>query len=190
MVSKSISGINLFSYCESNPIVYDDINGYFRTYCVTMSDAGDGGNRKPALPHKPSREEKIYAATVYAEAGGQNKTTKQAVAHVMNNRIGQYEEWNSIEAVISAPSQFDGYNSELYYSAMQYYDTYIWDNPIERQSMDECLAIVIPIYNKQEPDFTGGALYFHSFPNPEDWLYHYDYELIHIDGTEGFWFYR
>lgn len=68
----------------------------------------------PTLPHTPTPQEKSYAATVYAEAGGQNKRSKQAVAHVMNNRIGTRESWTDIEAVISAKYQFEGYNSPMY----------------------------------------------------------------------------
>ena len=57
-------------------------------------------------------------------------------------------------------------------------------------AMDECMNVIVPIYNGEETDITGGALYFHSFPNPEDWTYHNNYTLITVDGTEGFWFYK
>ena len=56
--------------------------------------------------------------------------------------------------------------------------------------MDECLAVVIPIYSGEEADITGGALYFHSFANPSDWRYHDDYIQVYVSGTEKFWFYK
>ena len=135
-------------------------------------------------------KKRIYAATVYAEAAGQNRKSKQAVAHVMNNRIGKDGLWVDIEAVVSAPAQFDGYGNSMYQDAMNYYDTGIWTNSIERASMDECMSVIIPIYNGTEDDITGGALYFHSNPNPTDWRWHYDYTLIEVPGTEVFWFYK
>ena len=140
--------------------------------------------------HKATSQEKLYAATVYAEAGGQNKRSKQAVAHVMNNRIGTRSSWTDIESVISAKYQFDGYNSPMYQAAMDYYNNGICNNPIEQAAMDECLAVVIPIYSGAEADITGGALYFHSFPNPSDWAYHNSYTQVYVSGTEKFWFYK
>jgi len=140
--------------------------------------------------HSPTQQEKSYAATVYAEAGGENKITKQAVAHVMNNRIGTRSSWTDIEAVISAKSQFDGYNSTMYQAAMDYYNNGVCNNSIDQAAMDECLDVVIPIYYGEETDITGGALYFHSFANPSDWAYHEFYTQVYIPGTESFWFYK
>lgn len=140
--------------------------------------------------HVPSQEEKSYAATVYAEAGGQNKRSKQAVAHVMNNRIGMELSWTNIEAVISAKSQFNGYNSLMYQTAMDYYNNGICDNPIDKAAMDECLEVIIPIYCGIEEDITGGALYFHSLTRPSDWAFHDSYTQVYVSGTEKFWFYK
>ena len=139
---------------------------------------------------KPSPQEKSYAATVYAEAGGQNKRTKQAVAHVMNNRVGTRKSWSNIDAVLSAKYQFSGYNSPMYQEAMNYYNYGICDNLIEKAAMDECMEVVIPIYSGAEADITGGALYFHSFANPDEWQYHDSYTQVYVEGTEGFWFYK
>lgn len=123
-------------------------------------------------------------------AAGQNKRTKQAVAHVIHNRIGTKKAWVDVTAVISAKGQFSSFNSPMYKSALNYYNGGLCDNPIERAAMDECLAVVIPIYSGKEDDFTGGALYFHSLNPPEKWTYHNDFTLIQVSGTEGFWFYR
>ena len=78
----------------------------------------------------------------------------------------------------------------MYQSAMNYYNNGICDNSIEKAAMDECLAVVIPIYSGAEADITGGALYFHSLPNPTDWAYHNSYTQVYVSGTEKFWFYK
>lgn len=86
--------------------------------------------------------------------------------------------------------QFEGYNSPMYRAAMDYYDKGICDNPIDQAAMDECLAVVIPIYSGAEADITGGAIYFHSRATPEGWEYHNSYTQVYVPGTEKFWFYK
>ena len=217
--NRDISTQNLFQYCGNNPINNADSSGNLfgaivgiGLLVIGMVTILSGCSSKPTAnpprqstsskpsnpsnssssttPHTPTSQEKSYAATVYAEAGGQNKRTKQAVAHVMKNRIGKRASWTDIESVISAKYQFDGYNSPMYQSAMNYYNNGICDNSIEKAAMDECLAVVIPIYSGAEADITGGALYFHSLPNPTDWAYHNSYTQVYVSGTEKFWFYK
>lgn len=132
----------------------------------------------------------LFAATVYAEAAGQNALTKSAVAHTMYNRIGvkEWKKYTTITAVITQPYQFSGYNNAMYHSAYVYYETGVHQNEIERVAMDECLAICRAIL-EGEVDFTGGATFFHSLEKPEDWKYHASYTLLTVEGTEGFWFY-
>ncbi len=207
---------NLFQYCGNNPIMHADPSGHIFGLVLAIiavaatvvlascssNTSKPASTTKPApppkptppaptpTPHVPTSAEKSYAATVYAEAGGENKRSKQAVAHVMNNRIGTNSSWNDIESVISAPYQFDGYNSYMYKEAMNYYNGGSCNNPISRAAMDECMDVVIPIYNGTEADITGGALYFHSLPNPSDWAYHDSFTQIYVPGTEHFWFYK
>lgn len=218
--NRGIITQNLFQYCGNNPINNADSSGNLfgaivgiGLLVIGMVASLSGCSSKPAAtastsstssksftsssstssttrPHIPTSQEKSYAATVYAEAGGQNKRSKQAVAHVMNNRIGTRSSWTDIESVISAECQFDGYNSPMYQAAMNYYNNGICNNSIEQAAMDECLAVVIPIYSGAEADITGGALYFHSFPNPSDWAYHNSYTQVYVSGTEKFWFYK
>ena len=211
---------NVFQYCGNNPVNNADSSGNLfgaivgiGLLVIGMVAILSGCSSKPAAttstpstpskpsapssstspttpPHIPTPQEKSYAATVYAEAGGQNKRSKQAVAHVMNNRVGTRSSWPDIESVISAKYQFDGYNSPMYQAAMNYYNNGICNNSIEQAAMDECLAVVIPIYSGEEADITGGALYFHSFSNPSDWAYHNSYTQVYVSGTEKFWFYK
>ena len=191
---------NIFIYSFNNPIVYEDTSGYFPVpiaykplASIPLSDflkemkpvsvSFDNGNYIEGLQ---------YAATVYAEAGGQNITSKRAVAHVINNRIGTANNRVTIIDVISEDSQFNGYGwkNKNFASAMVYYLTGICENEIDRKSMDECLMVVIPIYAGEEADFTNGATYFHSHENPSDWYYHDYYTQVYVPGTEDFWFYK
>ena len=175
---------NLFQYCGNNPVNNADPSGNLFGAIVgigllvigmvaTLSGCSStpaATTSSPSTPSKsstpssstssttppqiPTPQEKSYAATVYAEAGGQNRRSKQAVAHVMNNRIGTRPSWTDIEAVISAKYQFDGYNNPMYKAAMNYYDNGICNNSIEQAAMDECLDVVIPIYRGVEADIT------------------------------------
>ena len=217
--NRDVNNLNIFSYCVNNPVNNKDVNGHlvgailaigaFVVGCATLlsgcasnksptsttSSSSRSRSTKPSIPstsqtYVPSQKEKIYAATVYAEAGGQNRRSKQAVAHVMNNRIGTRSSWIDIEAVLSAAGQFDGYNSPMFQSAMDYYNNGVCDNSINKAAMDECMDVIIPIYSGAEADITGGALYFHSYPNPSDWAYHDAYTQVYISGTEKFWFYK
>ncbi|MDY2678039.1 MAG: RHS repeat-associated core domain-containing protein [Oscillospiraceae bacterium] len=196
-----ILGFNVFAYCNNSPIIFSDDTGTRRVGILEKyKDSGIGwgtqdrksgtNSSSTASEYIPTPQVKSYAATVYAEAGGQNKRSKQAVAHVMYNRIGLKSSWTDIEAVISADCQFDGYNTSLYQAAMNYYNTGICDNSIEKASMDECLAVVIPIYRGEEADITGGALYFNSFANPSDWTFYDSYTQVYVSGVDDFWFYK
>jgi len=197
---QGILGHNMFAYCGNNPVGRVDPSG--KCWAVILGVVGLAvialayWDRLPKPPvsttpqYEATPQEKSYAATVYAEAGGQNNRTKQAVAHVMNNRIGTRADWLDIEAVLSATGQFNGYKNYMYEAAMKYYDNGICDNVIEQAAMDECLSIVIPICRGEVEDITGGALYFHSLTDPSDWAYHKYYTLVQIPGTEKFWFYK
>ena len=216
--NRNLNTPNLFQYCGNNPVNNIDYNGHLFGAILALGALAVGliilggctrGHSTPTTTspapsttapittpstspktYPINNEIKSYAATVYAEAAGENKQTKRAVAHVMNNRIGMRKSWTSIEKVISAEDQFDGYDSSRYKQAMKYYNTGVCDNTIEQAAMDECLDIVIPIYYGEDNDITGGATYFHSFKNAEDWSYHNSYTQVYVDGTEKFWFYK
>lgn len=187
LVVAIVGGIVLLSGCTKN----EDNNNTTQytqpqTPSVTQTTPSTSSNSNRPV----TAQEKSYAATVYAEAGGQNKKTKKAVAHVMHNRIGSRKDWQNIEDVLSAKGQFSGYGNKNYNYAMDYYNTGNCDNALTKASLDECLEVVIPIYRGEESDFTGGAMYFHSFKSPNDWPYNNNFTLVDIPGTEGFWFYK
>ena len=133
----------------------------------------------------------LYAATVYAEAGGENLLSKSAVAHTIHNRVGvkEWKKYPTVTAVILQPHQFSGYGNSMYRDAYAYYLSGEWANEIERKAMDECLLVCRAVLEGEE-DPTGGATFFHSYAHPEDWIYHSAYTLLTVEGTEHFWFYR
>ena len=207
--TDAILGYNMFGYCYNNPVMLADSLGTRPISTMTVQEENKArtivkgkvvSERRVSCEYtreiirKEHKEQKAkitsFAATVYAEAGGENKRTKQAVAHVMNNRIGTKSSWTDIEKVISDETQFNGYNSFMYRQAMDYYNNGVCNNAIDQAAMDECIAVVIPIFNGAAADITGGAIYFHSCANPEDWYYHPFYEQVYIAGTEKFWFYK
>lgn len=50
--------------------------------------------------------------------------------------------------------------------------------------MKRCLVIAIAINQGYDKDFTGGALYFNSFENPNDWQYADEFTLLDVKGTD------
>jgi len=56
--------------------------------------------------------------------------------------------------------------------------------------MQESLLVIIPIYSGDEPDFTDGIKYFHSYEKASTWPFHDSYTLVVIPGTEKFWWYK
>ncbi len=201
--ADSMSGYNLFAYCYNNPISLCDRNGARPIASMTV-DTEKKTDKKTSFRHvqkiinAKNKEQldqiRAFAAIVYAEAGGENTKTKKAVAHSINNRIsiGHWTKPTNIIEAISSPWQYEAYNNTRYKAAIEYYTTgkSSTNDSLEIASMRECYNVVIPIYFGTERDFTNGVVYFHSFRNPQDWPFHYDYDQVTIIGTEGFWWYR
>ena len=189
--NQDILSYNLYAYCSNNPVIRKDLNGDKNSLVEGIVDFVDTAK-------KIIKDEDIinmYAAVIYAEAAGQNSTTKRAVAHSMNNRVGNgiWRNRKTIEAVLTQPRQYDGYNAgnnRLYRSAIDYYEGRKNVEGGTKESLDDCKHIATSIYVGWDKDFTGNVVYFHSFDNAEDWRYHYDYELVDIPGTTSFWWYR
>ena len=175
----------MFAYCNNCPVVYGDPTGHISKYTFAAVFDCEGG--ECGTPHLV---EAAYAATVYAEVAGENYRTKQAVAHVINNRMICGDWGESLSFVLSAPGQFNGYGNPMFEDAMTYYATGRWDNPIEQKAMDDCMTAVREITREGQKDFTGGALYFNSLLGPYDWSDADKFTLIDVPGTEGVWFYK
>lgn len=192
--NNDIFGYNLYLYCGNNPINNFDVHGTKKkTIASVFVKAAKCVNDAFIQVVKTIPEVRKYAATVYSESGGQNKKTKQVVAHSIKNRVN-YNQWknkSTIEEVISQPHQYDGYNNQRYQNAMHYYETNESPKSLaEKDAMDESLDVVVPIYLGIEKDFTDNVVYFHSFKRPEDWKYNDDFKLVSIEGTQGFWWYK
>ena len=87
--------------------------------------------------------------TVYGEAAGEPDIGQQAVAHVILNRSA--ESGMSPLAVVSAPSQFEGYNAKA--QAL---------SPKSPAYQNILTNAVLPAVNGQSPDPTNGADHFYS----------------------------
>ena len=57
-------------------------------------------------------------------------------------------------------------------------------NSLTSEAMKRCLVIAIAINQGYDKDFTGGALYFNSFENPNDWQYADEFTLLDVKGTD------
>ena len=126
-----------------------------------------------------SAEEKLFAAVVYAEAGGQSRMEKRIVAHSIKNRVN-YGEWKSktsISAVVQQSGQYEAYNNQRYKNAVNFYNTGQGSSAIENGAMSESMEVISPIYSGSEADFTNKVVFFHSFKNASDWKYHSAYFL-------------
>ena len=110
-------------YCGNNPINNFDVHGTKKkTIASVFVKAAKCVNDAFIQVVKTIPEVRKYAATVYSESGGQNKKTKQVVAHSIKNRVN-YNQWknkSTIEEVISQPHQYDGYNNQRYHRMLFY----------------------------------------------------------------------
>jgi len=200
--TSSSVGCNMFAYCGNDPVNYFDPSGNLKQGLTSeqirrifesaeyMSKYQDEQDIIYWCQY-PSEEDLIYAATIYAESGGENLLSKKAVASVMWNRFGTGGFGKTIVDVLSAPDQFDGYMNGNYKRAMMFYNTGTVDNRIDEKSMRDCLQVAVTYYHGMGTDTTGGALYFHSFyEDPTKWTYHYHYTMITVEGVKRFVFYK
>lgn len=184
----------MFACCGNNPVNFCDPGGNsFGAAFAPIFEIVDAIGEvfiELTLPilliSEISEEEMDYAAVIYTEAAGQNLISKRAIASVIHNRVGHRSSWKTIQDVISTPHQFSGYGNSMYIDAKNYYTSGTHDNKIEREAMNQCLFMAVYTYHGYFKDITGGSLYFHSLPNPEDWKYHSAYKQIYVFGTEKF----
>ena len=174
--NRGINTQNLFAYCGNNPIAKVDssgtawtLNGVTYNYDGSIADfhRAEQGLSPLAYEIAVQQEKAAYAATVYAESAAYSIESKEAVAHVINNRVGTATvngkgTRNTIMDVVSEPAQFSSYENVWYNEALTYYTTGMVENEYDRRVLKECMEVVIPIYEGEATDITEGCTYFYS----------------------------
>ena len=169
-------GYNIFVYCANNPVCHVDLtgtdwvlNGVTYVYDGSIADFHrlEAGLSPLAYELAVAEERAKYAAIVYTETGGLAEPYKEAVAHVINNRVGTStvngkSTRESITDVISEPAQFSGYKNDMYNEAMGYFLRGEKVNAYNKAAMKSCMSVVIKIYDEKAADTTNGALFFYS----------------------------
>ena len=160
---------SLFVYCCNDP-VNNSVGNKMDCEVDTQEDAEVSQQEESCKPwmnlsYQFSEDEKIFISTMVAEAtvtaAGEyvSKTARQAIAHVIMNRICSREwayRWNA--AAVCAYSGFDGYESEDYMACMKYLEERDGSN-IE---YEQIIQDVMPIYCGEAEDFTMGAQLFYT----------------------------
>ncbi len=111
-----------------------------------------------------TEDQKVFVATIAAEGTVTVKGNpvssqgRKAMANVIMNRVGK-REWSKYKTVadICANTGFDGYGDANYNACMAYLNKRDGSN----KTYEKIIAEVIPIYNGEVADITGGCqLYF------------------------------
>ena len=118
-----------------------------------------------------TEEQKLFVATIAGEAIGQGPTAWATIAYAIMNRVDDtIHEWynlHTVTAVIQSPQAFSSYygQSTQYLRALNYLNNRTWDNEdYEKLIYEELINVVLPIYNRESQDITGGVQIFYS-PN-------------------------
>jgi hypothetical protein len=106
-------------------------------------------------------EKKHLIATIYGEAAGCSPAAREAIANVVMNRVGkgEWEKQDTVDKVIKNTG-FDAYSdqNEPYRTAMSYLDNRDGSN----QDIERLIKVALPVYNRETPDITGGAVLYYS----------------------------
>lgn len=120
-------------------------------------------DRGPA-PTTLTDECKLLIATVYGEACNSSETAWNAVAWVVNNRVGtrEWKKHKRVEAVIKHTG-FDAYTHQTkqYLRAREYLD-----QPSEsrrtHELIERMIRALVPVYERKDEDITSGAVLYYS----------------------------
>ncbi len=178
---QGFNGLNMFAYCNNNPVVYCDTTGTSQTYTVLTIEGktytgvpgyhlGCYGQLKDYWIEELTEEQKVFVSTVAGEAIGENVRTQEAVAYTIMNRYNEPRDaWSSATSVsdILTYEQYNAVGSSQYNQMMLYLENRTYDNLKYEMLIDA----VIPIYNNRGFDFTCGAHYVFN-PSTSDgaWL--------------------
>ena len=106
-----------------------------------------------------TQDQKVFVATIAAEAITTGTNGRKGVANVIMNRIGQ-REWSDYQTAweVCAYSGFDAYGNNNYLACMDYLNNRDGSN----SGYEQLISEVIPIYNGEEVDITGGCQLYYS----------------------------
>ncbi|MBP1616058.1 MAG: hypothetical protein H6Q13_3506 [Bacteroidetes bacterium] len=142
-------------------------------------------------------EQKILVATIYGESAGCSLVAWEAIANVIVNRVGnrEWSRYNTVTKVIQ-DTGFDAYTYQNapYKEAIQYLNNRDGSN----QRIEQLIKIVLPVYNRERMDVTGGAVLYYS-PKAQEQLanenprlysrtpeWNFDVlELVNVSGAEN-----
>ncbi len=169
-LQAGVLGTNLFVYDNNNPLHLsvqqsETVPGE----CEVESPAAV---KEAPAPRRPSanlieltEEQKIFVSTIYSEVGFNangvpaSPIVRQCLANVIMNRVGRFE-WSEYTTVaeVCEHTGFYGFKNDNYQFCMDYLNERDgWDFFIE-----EIIDQVLPIYNKEVDDISGGALLFYT----------------------------
>lgn len=106
-----------------------------------------------------SKEEIVVIATIYGEGTTYSEETRQALAHVIMNRIGvrEWSEYKNATDIIKYTG-FDAYDGSLYLEAKKYLENRDYSN----EEIESVIDAVLPVYRGEKEDITNNAVLFYS----------------------------
>ena len=115
-------------------------------------------------PVSDNAEFNLLVATVYGEAANSSETAWRAVAHVVMNRVGK-REW-SRHTTVEATLRNTGFDALTQRNGpFRNAETHLRGGSVGTtvaRNVDRMAAVLRPIYDRQEPDFTGGCQLYYS----------------------------
>jgi RHS repeat-associated protein len=146
----SRKGGNWYAYCDSDPVNRTDPTGKLSIDYV--ADVAE------------THAFRLFAATIYGEAGGSSAAAQKAVGFVIENRVGQ-REWKALDTTskVIEKSGFDAFshNTKQFQEAMSYLSAGKTGSG-QNRPLDALVKNVLPVYTGNEPDTTGGSTLYYS----------------------------
>jgi spore germination cell wall hydrolase CwlJ-like protein len=128
-----------------------------------------GGSAQVAQGSKPlsvsESDVLTLARTIYGEARGEKPEGREAVAHVVMNRVARHFRGNTISEVCLSPAQFSCFNKNDVNRPL-----IIGLNRGANAVFDECINVAEQVIAGQFADNTGGATHYYSVSiAPPNW---------------------
>lgn len=168
------NNMNMYKYCENNPMYYIDSTGYYAMQNSHVIDYVKDqvyyyiNNKVDNIP----TDVKYLIATVDGEAEGENGYCRKAVACAIVNRCQQrYCSDGSFQDTVSRKAQYSSYKGTLYQKCMNYLDNRDGSNKVYENIISTSLKVGYRIVS----DSTSDSVLFYSPKSmknglpPKDW---------------------